>query len=51
MWGCCRKYRYMEVNLGQRKKGLLEKIPDISKTLDMVRFLKERRVRSSHLVT
>ena len=41
-----RKYRYMEVNLQQRKKGLLEKIPDIQKTLDMVEFLKKRRVRT-----
>ncbi|KAG9034024.1 hypothetical protein FRB95_013895 [Tulasnella sp. JGI-2019a] len=37
------KYRYMEMNLTQRKKGLLEKIPDIQKTLDMVEFLKKRR--------
>jgi len=38
-----RKYRYMEMNLTQRKKALLEKIPDIQKTLDMVKFLKARR--------
>ncbi|KAG8846569.1 hypothetical protein FRB96_001973 [Tulasnella sp. 330] len=37
------KYRYMEMNLTQRKKGLLEKIPDIQKTLDMVEFLKRKR--------
>ncbi|KAG8899460.1 hypothetical protein FRB99_006705 [Tulasnella sp. 403] len=37
------KYRYMEMNLTQRKKGLLEKIPDIEKTLAMVRFLKDKR--------
>ncbi|KZS95371.1 prefoldin subunit [Sistotremastrum niveocremeum HHB9708] len=37
------KYRYMENNLTQRRKGLEEKIPDIKKTLAMVEFLKERR--------
>jgi hypothetical protein len=39
-----RKYRYMEVNLQQKRKGLEVKIPDISKTLDVVRFLESRRV-------
>ena len=38
------KYRYMDGNLGQRKKSLEDKIPDIQKTLDMVEFLQERRV-------
>ncbi|KAF8487576.1 Prefoldin subunit 3 [Gautieria morchelliformis] len=37
------KYRYMELNLTQRRKALDEKIPDIKKTLAMVRFLQERR--------
>jgi len=37
------KYRYMEVNLTQRRKGLLEKVPDIRKTLDMVVLLKEQQ--------
>lgn len=36
----------MEVNLQRRMTGLREKIPDISKTLDTVKFLKLRRVRS-----
>ena len=35
----------MELNLSQRRKALDEKIPDIKKTLGMVRFLQERRVR------
>ena len=35
----------MESNLGQRRKGLEEKIPDIRKTLEMTTFLKERKVR------
>ena len=37
----------MESNLGQRRKGLEEKIPDMKKTLEMVTFLKERKVCSS----
>ena len=39
-----RKYRYMDQNLAQRRRGLEEKIPDIKKTLSMVEFLQERRV-------
>ncbi|KAI0641040.1 Prefoldin subunit 3 [Trametes meyenii] len=37
------KYRYMDHNLTQRRRGLEEKIPDIKKTLSMVEFLEERR--------
>ncbi|KAF9789154.1 Prefoldin, subunit 3 [Thelephora terrestris] len=37
------KYRYMDGNLAQRRRGLEEKIPDIRKTLSMVEFLNERR--------
>ena len=44
----CRKYRYMDSNLAQRRRGLEEKIPDIKKTLSMVEFLRDRRVRFSH---
>lgn len=36
----------MENNLNQRRSGLEEKIPDIKKTLAMVEYLQERRVRS-----
>ena len=39
------KYRFMEMSTAQRRLGLEQKIPDISKTLDMVRLLKQRRVR------
>ncbi|KAJ9128075.1 hypothetical protein QFC24_000366 [Naganishia onofrii] len=39
------KYRYMEVNLQQKRKGLEVKIPDISKTLDVVRFLEARKCK------
>ena len=34
----------MEVNTQRRQQGLKEKIPDIQKTLDTVRFLKTRKV-------
>ncbi|KAL1986401.1 hypothetical protein VTN96DRAFT_6480 [Rasamsonia emersonii] len=37
------KYQFMEVNTQRRAQGLREKIPDIKKTLDMVKFLKARR--------
>jgi hypothetical protein len=33
----------MEVNTQRRGQGLREKIPDIKKTLEMVKFLKMRR--------
>ena len=38
------KYQFMEANTQRRKAGLDEKIPDILKTLDIVRFLKTRKV-------
>lgn len=34
----------MEVNNQRRVAGLKDKIPDIQKTLDTVRFLKSRKV-------
>lgn len=37
------KYQFMETNTQRRAQGLREKIPDISKTLDTVRFLGKRR--------
>lgn len=36
----------MEVNTQRRAAGLRDKLPDIQKTLDVVRFLKIRKVRS-----
>ena len=39
-----RKYEFMEVNTQRRGGGLKEKIPDIQKTLDTVKFLKTRQV-------
>ncbi|KAN0059927.1 hypothetical protein ACQY0O_007900 [Thecaphora frezii] len=37
------KYKFMEMNTAQRRRGLEEKIPDIRKTLQMVEFLKEKK--------
>ncbi|EUC58690.1 prefoldin subunit 3, putative [Rhizoctonia solani AG-3 Rhs1AP] len=37
------KYRYMELNLNQRKSGLEEKIPDIKKSLSVVEHLIAQR--------
>ncbi|KAL4926839.1 tubulin-binding prefolding complex subunit PAC10 [Aspergillus undulatus] len=37
------KYQFMEVNTSRRATGLREKIPDIKKTLEMVRFLHKQR--------
>ncbi|KAI0053503.1 prefoldin subunit [Auriscalpium vulgare] len=37
------KYRYMDSNLTQRRRGLEDKIPDIKKTLRMVEYLQGRR--------
>ncbi|GAM83250.1 hypothetical protein ANO11243_012360 [Dothideomycetidae sp. 11243] len=36
------KYQFMEANTSRRAAGLREKIPDIRKTLDTVRFLRSR---------
>ena len=40
----------MEVNTQRRAAGLNEKIPDIQKTLDTVRFLKTRKVCADNFV-
>lgn len=39
------KYQFMEVNTQRRAAGLKDKIPDIQKTLETVRFLKTRKAR------
>ena len=39
----------MEMNLLQRKKSLESKIPDISKTLEVVHFLIKKKVRSAKM--
>ena len=38
------KYQFMEVNTQRRQVGLKDKIPDIQKSLDVVQFLKTRKV-------
>jgi hypothetical protein len=37
------KYKFMEMNMLQRRKILEEKIPEIQKTLSTVEFLMEKR--------
>jgi len=41
------KYQFMEVNTQRRAAGLNDKIPDIQKTLETVRFLKTRKPDSN----
>ncbi|KAI9745971.1 MAG: peptide chain release factor 1 [Claussenomyces sp. TS43310] len=43
------KYQFMEVNQQRRAAGLKDKMPDIQKTLDMVRFLKTRKPDSDSI--
>lgn len=38
------KYQFMEQSQQKKKEGLKDKIPDIQKTLETVRFLKTRKV-------
>ena len=42
-----RKYQFMEQNQQRRAAGLKDKMPDIQKTLDTVKFLKARKVNSA----
>ncbi|KAJ4293005.1 peptide chain release factor 1 [Collariella sp. IMI 366227] len=46
-----RKYQFMEQNLQRRVVGLKDKLPDIQKTLDTVRFLKLRTDESDSIET
>ncbi|KAF2429555.1 prefoldin subunit [Tothia fuscella] len=45
------KYQFMQANTERRALGLREKLPDIQKTLDTVRFLKTRKPDSEPLET
>ncbi|KAI1082408.1 Prefoldin, subunit 3 [Whalleya microplaca] len=45
------KYQFMELNLQRRVAGLKDKMPDIQKTLDTVRFLKTRTEESDPIET
>jgi hypothetical protein len=38
------KYQFMEVNNQRRAAGLKDKIPDIEKSLEAVRFMKRQEV-------
>ena len=40
----------MEVNTQRRKAGLDEKVPDLQRSLDTVRFLKTRKVGHLHYI-
>ncbi|KAJ1325806.1 Prefoldin subunit [Microdochium nivale] len=45
------KYQFMELNLQKRITGLKDKIPDIQKTLDTVKFLQTRTDESDPIET
>ncbi|XXH01749.1 hypothetical protein Hte_008110 [Hypoxylon texense] len=45
------KYQFMELNLQRRIAGLKDKMPDIQKTLETVRFLKTRTEESDPIET
>ncbi|KAF2641533.1 Prefoldin, subunit 3 [Massarina eburnea CBS 473.64] len=45
------KYQFMEVNTQRRAAGLKDKIPDIKKTLETVRFLKNRKSSATPIET
>ncbi|KAI1249312.1 peptide chain release factor 1 [Eutypa lata] len=45
------KYQFMELNLQRRVAGLNDKMPDIKKTLETVRFLKTRREETDPIET
>ncbi|KAM3533396.1 hypothetical protein MY4038_003289 [Beauveria bassiana] len=45
------KYQFMEMNLQRRMSGLKDKIPDIQKTLDTVKFMKLRKDESEPIET
>lgn len=48
---CTSKYKFMEVNLLQRRKVLEDKIPEIEKTLAMVGFLVDKQDSSEPVYT
>jgi hypothetical protein len=43
----CSKYKFMEQSMGRTKVNTKGKIPEIERTLELVRFLKEKQVRTS----
>jgi len=47
--GECRKYKVMEEKTFRKREALEEKIPDIRKTLQMVQYLKSKKVRAARV--
>lgn len=45
------KYKYMEVTLSRRLSAIREKIPDLSKNLEMVKFLKSKQGTDAPVTT
>ena len=45
------KYQFMELNTQRRTAGLKDKLPEMQKTLDTVRFLKIQPVHDSSRVS
>ncbi|RKP09091.1 Prefoldin, subunit 3 [Thamnocephalis sphaerospora] len=45
------KYRFMEANMLQRKQSMLSKIPEIEKTLQMAKYLEERKASSEEPIS
>ncbi|BFZ59262.1 hypothetical protein YB2330_000268 [Saitoella coloradoensis] len=45
------KYKFMEVNVLRRANGLREKVPDIEKTLEMVKFIESKNKTSESFGT
>lgn len=43
-WGSGSKYKFMENQMTRNKQNTKAKIPEIEKTLSLVRFLKEKQV-------
>jgi prefoldin subunit 5 len=46
-----RKYKFMEMSTAGRIQGLKEKIPDIQKALDMVKFLESKKGSEESFLT
>ena len=44
------KYRFMELNLMQKKRRLKKQVPDIKGSLDMLQLIKARRVSLTVLI-
>ncbi|XP_014663389.1 PREDICTED: prefoldin subunit 3-like [Priapulus caudatus] len=46
-----KKYKFMEVNLMQKKKRLKQQVPDIKQTLDILRHVKKKKESEESLST